>query len=195
VNKLIAKTAAITFSALIVVSLLIFAGLALFAPAVMSEFCVNIGDEKAALGYAERAYEKDETQSNLLIVVKRALAVEDDFAVAKYCAILYSETPQGLSSDEDSFYKNRYCSALYEIGEREEAVNKASLFSKRYEQGNPLENLIANAFSKKDESFLQMLKAELEYMSGSPELNSEANDRLNEHLEMINKFLNNNSAE
>lgn len=189
VNKLIAKTAAITFAALLTATLLVYGCFAIFAPAALSDFYMNAGNESLSLKYAERAYRKDGTQERLIIVIKRAIAAGDKKKICENCEILFDEPVSGISDEEKIFLQNKYCAALYSLGKTPEAIRRAASFSDGYYEGNPLEGLVFNAISEKDAVFLRDVLSSLELIAESPELDESNRARLKEEISVVKDFI------
>lgn len=184
-NKLIAKTAAITFAALLAVTLLVYGCFAIFAPAVLSDFYLNAGNESLSLKYAESAYRKDGTQERLLIVIKRAIAADDKKKICENCEILFDAPVSGISDEEKVFLQNKYCAALYSLGKAPEAIRRAVDFSDGYYAGNPLEGLVFNAISEKDVGFLRDVLNSLELIAESPDIDETDKARLTEEISVV----------
>ena len=67
-QKTIIKTALITVGAIIIACGLIFGSILIFDSHTSAQFFSNIGKEETALKYYERAYEREESEENLLLV-------------------------------------------------------------------------------------------------------------------------------
>lgn len=188
-NKLIAKTAAITFGALLTVTLIIYLCFALFAPLKMSEFYNGVGSGTLSLKYAERAYEKDTTDDNLLLVIRRAIAAENPDKTVQYCEILFEKVPDKLSEDETVYYQIKYCVALYDTGKDDLAITCAYGFSKNYLPNNAMEGLTAYGFTKGDKKFMQNILTQLNLMVDFPDITEENRTTLKTRIAQIEKYL------
>lgn len=191
VNKLIARTAAITFAALILITAIVYGCFALVAPRKMSEFYSGAGSGALSLKYAERAYKTDKTEDNLVFTIKRAIAANNNEKTVEYCRILFSDKV-GLSADETQFLQNKYCVALYDLDKYSEAIRTAFGFSGGYLSGNALEGLTVNALGKKDSEFLIMILNDLQLMEQNPEIAAENKQRLQKEIELVKKFIKDN---
>lgn len=189
-NKLIAKTAAITFGTLLALTLIVYFCFALFAPLKLCEFYNGVGSGSLSLKYAERAYEKDETDDNLLLVIRRSIAAKNADKTAEYCEKLFKNVPIGLTADETVYYQIKYCTALYDLDKPDRAVNVAVGFSQGFLPGNALENLAAYGLEKNDEKLLKDILTELKLMSDFPDMTEENRARLKTRIGQIGKYLN-----
>lgn len=188
-NKLILKTASVTVAVLLFVCIVAYGFLSLFAPLSLSEFYSDAGIYGLAYKYAVRAYEKDETQDNLINVVGRAIEAEKEDGVADYCELLLERKDLSLSDEELRFFQNKYCFALYNTGEESKAVKKAAEYSEGYPKGNALEGLAVAALEKNDVKLLNDVLGNLKVIRDLPGISEENASRLNKQIGIIENFL------
>lgn len=188
-NKLILKTASVTVAVLLFVCIVAYGFLSLFAPLSLSEFYSDAGIYGLAYKYAVRAYEKDETQDNLINVVGRAIEAEKEDGVADYCELLLERKDLSLSDEELRFFQNKYCLALYNTGEESKAVKKAAEYSEGYPKGNALEGLAVAALEKNDVKLLNDVLGNLKVIRDLPGISEESASRLNKQIGIIENFL------
>lgn len=188
-NKLILKTASVTVAVLLFACIVVYGFLSLFAPLPLSEFYSDAGAYGLAFKYAVRAYEKDETQDNLVNVVGRAIEAENEKDVADYCGLLLARFDLTLDKEELRFFQNKYCLALYDIGEDVEAVKKATEYSVGYPKGNALEGIAVVALEKGDVNLLNTILVNLRAIRDVPDISGENALRLDKQIDIIENYL------
>lgn len=188
-NKLILKTALVTVAVLLFACIVVYGFLSLFAPFSLSGFYSDAGICGLAYKYAVRAYEKDETQDNLINVVGRAIEAEKEDGVADYCELLFERKDLTLSDEELRFFQNKYCLALYNIGEESKALTKAVEYSEGYLKGNALEGLAVAALEKGDVKLLNAILGNLKVIRDLPGISEKNASRLDEQIGIIENFL------
>lgn len=188
-NKLILKTASVTVAVLLFACIVVYGFLSLFAPLTLSGFYSDAGAYGFAFKYAVRAYEKDETQDNLVNVVVRAIEAENEREVADYCELLLARSDLTLNKEELRFFQNKYCLALYDIGEDAEAVKKATEYSVGYPKGNALEGIAVAALENKDVELLNTILVNLKAIRAVPDISEENALRLDKQIGIIENYL------
>ena len=139
-GKLIVKTAAVTFSLLVAVALMLFGIVSLSAPAAMMELTDSLGMNGASAYYSVAVYDRSGDISDLAVAVEKSYDVGHytdaaeygqkmlgDDAFAEYCAARDEDT-EGSSSilgDYRQYATGMVASAEYFCGEKDAALDIA----------------------------------------------------------------------
>lgn len=126
-KKLIIKTAAITFAAIIAFGAFLFGGLALFAPATLARLSENFGNDSAAAGFYINQYNKTGAREDLYNVC-RTINEHDRPRDAAFYFEKYFEDGAPEEENKKSF-AGRYVVALFICEGVDEAADKASDFA------------------------------------------------------------------
>ena len=189
-KKTIIKTALITFGAIIIACGLIFGGMLLFDSHRSAQFFSNMGKEETALKYYERAYERDTSEENLLLVINSSISAGDNVTLIEYFEI-YDKNKIRAESKDDEFIAGKYCMALLEAGRTEDAFAVAIKYVGGYSSTCAPRAIIAYGVSENNKSILEkalvMLKA-IELDSGLS-LSDSAKGLIVKDITMIEEFL------
>ena len=163
-KKLIIKTALITFAAAIAFCAVLYGCIAAFSPSTLVGFYRDLGNDKRALDYSIRAYEKDgKSQDSIFAVIECSIRAEDDEKIIFFANELFSRKIENTDESYLSRIEGRLCRSLIRTGKKEEGVSKAAAFSAAHlktEDGAkltllPSEDLIAYAAELKDTALLK----------------------------------------
>lgn len=200
-KKLVIKTASITLGAAIAFCLILFACLAAFSPASLVGFFADVGNDKLALKYAERAYAQNDDTVNLVKVIERSVISGDDEKTIFYSNELFSGDFSELSDDKLAYIEGRFCRALVRCGRVNEGVSKAAAFTAAHLKSEagaklkllPSEDLIAFAAEKNDETLLKDIYVSLSAVRSSlyDSLSETGKDRINEDVEKLAEYFEN----
>ena len=163
-QKTIIKTALITLGVIIVACGLFFCGMLLFDSVRSAQFFSNMGNEETALKYYERAYEREASDENLLLVINSCISAGDNEALIEYFEI-YNMNKSKAESEYDEFIAGKYCTALLEAGRTEDAFKTAKKYVGSYSSTCAPRAIIAYGFSKQDKVVLTSALAMLNTIS------------------------------
>ncbi len=153
-KKTIIKTALITFGAIIIACGLFFSGMLIFDSVHSAQFFSNMGKEERALKYYERAYEREASEENLLLVINSSISTGDNATLIEYFEI-YDKNKSEAESEYDEFIAGKYCTALLEVGRTEDAFEVAVKYVGGYSSTCAPRAIIAYGVSKNDKDILK----------------------------------------
>ena len=160
-QKIIVKTALITVSVVLIACVLICGGILLFNSRLSAEFFSNMGNEKKALQYYERGYERDATEENLLLVIHSSIIAEDSAVLIEYFTV-FDAKRDGAKNTHEEFLASKYCTALCEKNESDSALITAKKYVGSYSEGCAPRALMAYALNKNDDALLHKVLLLLE---------------------------------
>ncbi len=199
-QKLIVKTALITFVSAIGALLLFALVCMLFFPSAVSDVAYNMGMENISVTFAERAYKNGGDDSALKKLVDRAAQAENYAVMVTYAQIFVDDDyftqaveieDSNISQTSGSYYgyiTGNLAVAYYNTGDKESALQTIAKHSGdgKYVKYNAAEYLIMEVISKNDKAFASMLADEL----SSFELEGDEATLLAEDISMLQSFLN-----
>lgn len=157
-NKVIIKTAIITFLTLVVAFILGVIGIYAFAPRIAGKYCYELGFKNMATECNERVYTKTGEFSDLVELVDSAIYAENYDLISTYGEEMVKRTSDFKSFcesevDEDytedsystfDYYVNTTMLAKYSLGNVQNAIDFAfdSMSSKGYTENSSLKMLV-----------------------------------------------------
>ncbi len=179
-NKLIIKTIFITLGTLLVVVGVFYMCFSLFAPQKMAQFWSELGNDKTAVKYMDRAYEKSDDLNDLVTLCSYAVKTGDNRLIDEHLSKLFNDNTfekycqsqkEGVNEEQFNFFASKYTAAGYKAGkERGALIDKAFEISKNYGKNNAVQSLIYESYSAANrdyetlEKVLEKLKIfEIEY--------------------------------
>lgn len=189
-QKTIIKTALITVGAIIIACGLIFGSILIFDSHTSAQFFSNIGKEETALKYYERAYEREESEENLLLVINSSISAGDNAALIEYFEI-YDKSKNKAEDEYDEFIAGKYCTALLEEGRTEDAFKSAKKYVGNYSSTCAPRAIIAYGFSKQNKAILTSALALLNAVSleNATTLSASALSTIASDITMISSYL------
>ena len=199
-QKLIVKTALITFASAIGALILFALVCMLFFPSAVSDAAYNMGMDNISVTFAERAYKNGGDEKSLKTLVDRAAQAENYTAVVTYAQIFVDSDyfAQAVESEDSnigqtsgSYYgyiTGHLAVAYYNMGDKDAALQTIAEHSGegKYVRYNAAEYLILEVISKNDKDFATVLMGELL----SLELEGDEATLLAEDISMLQTFLN-----
>ena len=174
-TKLILKTAAVTFSLLVAVALILFGAVSLASPAAMMTFTESLGMEGLSAYYSVAVCDRSGEIGDIAAAVERSynaghyadaavygekLLASDEFSA--YCTLRDDDT-EGSGSIRSSYAQYAAgitSSALYYEGEEEKAIDTAMLRlreTKSFPENNAMIYLAASAMEREDIAFCEKI--------------------------------------
>ncbi len=189
-QKTIIKTALITVGAIIIACGLIFGSILIFDSHTSAQFFSNIGKEETALKYYERAYEREESEENLLLVINSSISASDNAALIEYFEI-YDKSKNKAEDEYDEFIAGKYCTALLEEGRPEDAGKSGKKYVGDYSSTCGPRAMSAYGFSKQDKAILTSALALLNAVSveNATTLSASALSTIASDITMISSYL------
>lgn len=147
-KKLVLKTVAITFAALVAACAAIYAFVAFVSPKTLAKFWANAGNYSYSVKYYEKQYEKSETVSDLATLCAKIDVKDDSARAVKYLAIFTDNEEFTAFCDEEdknggyTMTSYEYYYGMYSVAEYYEsgiiaAVNVAKrAVEKEYSDNN-----------------------------------------------------------
>jgi len=121
-KKLVIKTVLITVAALIGAMALTFGAMAIFAPRSVAGFFDGVGNYSASVFFYEKEYEKTDDIEDLVVIIGKALANDDNEKAEKYTKELLERedfSSYCLECDKDlkqgEMTTEEYYNVLYKI--------------------------------------------------------------------------------
>lgn len=194
-KKTIVKTALITLACLLVASAVFYAVVCKTNPGGVSDFYHNAGNEKLALHFMQKEFERLPTNKNMQLVTERAILAEDATVVKRYAAEVLKKIKSGKIEATTSYayyIASAYCYYLYLEGSKQFAIDCASGYSMGYGNLNPLQKLIVTGIENEDDQFLgDVLVALANFNKNNYNLLvQEARDRLSTDITNLTAYLN-----
>ncbi len=187
-KKLVIKTIALTAVILLVLSAGFYLVLSCLFPSQLADFYFKSGNEKLALKYSEKAYDKSSDVLDLAILAERSIAFDDNAKIITYCSqLINDENYHKIFTSKGQSYHyyivGSLCQARYEKGDKSVAVETAFSNTSDYVEHNPIHRLIVLSASKNDQNTLAIIKQKLIERQ-------EKNQLLESHLALINQLIN-----
>lgn len=187
-RKLVIKTIAITLAIIMAVGTAFYLLLSSFYPSVLASGYFKINSAELSLKYSEKAYEKSSEISDLATLTERSILFEDENKTIKYAVLLindkgYQDLIESKSNGYHYYIVSKLCEAQYNKGDKSVAISTAFNNTLDYTAHNPVHRLILIAINSNDIQTLTAIKQNLQNKQNKNEL-------LNEHLSLIEEFLN-----
>lgn len=130
-KKVILKTALLTLSGIVALMLLVYGVFAYFFPANLADVYRGVFNYDLALKYSERAFEKDKSMENRIILVRDAINAQNEEKIIQHAppVLFYSELP--LS--DRCVISEKYCVALYNSAKSEKSESEKT---RKYERAS-----------------------------------------------------------
>lgn len=176
-NKLVLKTAAITLTVAISVSLLAVCVMALFFPSVVASSSAKMGLYGVGANFEQIAYNRHPSTERLGKLIDYAVAGKRYGMLVKYCPEMISDTHfekyaayrdenknNLVAGDYTNYLYGTYAVALYKKNREEEALAavKAAV-NRAYPKNNAAQYLLYAELDREDEEHLLLL---VEYLEG-----------------------------
>ena len=181
-KRLIIKTVAITLSAILVLCGLIYGALALFAPKSLAGVYTDLGNNKLAVKYYEKQWNKTKSNIDLYNLCVAVDVYADNQKANEYLSAMLnvkdfenfciSQDKKDSMLTTEEFLEGKFVIALYIKTRRMDDVLNACYKSAQdgYTKYNPFYMLYSEANLKLNQSALEKTKAKIESMLG--ELNA-----------------------
>ena len=187
-RKLVIKTIAITLAIIIAVGGLFYLALSSFYPSMLASGYFKVSNAELSLKYSEKAYEKSNDISDLATLTERSILFSDEARTIKYAVLFindkgYEVFVENKSSGYHYYIVSKLCEAQYNKGDKSVAISTAFNNTLEYTAYNPIHKLILIAINSRDIETLTAIKQNLQNKQNKNEL-------LNEHLSLIEEFLN-----
>ena len=187
-RKLVIKTVAITLAIIIAIGAAFYLSLSAFNPSILGNGYFNMNNAELSLKYSEKAYEKSCDISDLATLTERSIIFEDDNRTIKYAVLFindkgYQTLIESKSDGYHHYIVSKLCEAQYNKGDKSVAISTAFTNTLDYVAYNPIHKLILIAINSRDVETLTIIKQNLQN-------NQNRNELLNEHLSLIEEFLN-----
>ncbi len=191
-KKIIIKTIIITLCSVFALSFLTFGAFSIFAPDKVAQVYAELGNEKMAFKYNEKAFKKEQSSENLQKVLLGAITLQDDEKVIEYFNLYLENKNLTLVSEEEHVIAGNYCVALAKKGEKSKAITVALGYFSPYTKINPMRYLIAFALENDNGQLAEeILTALKEKKSTDGELLSEnGKELLNKDIESLTEYVN-----
>lgn len=198
-GKLIAKTALITLSGLIALSLVLWGIFSWLAPSIMVTITEGLGLDAASARYSVSSYKKSGDIEDLAYAVERSYSCGLYSISSKYGQELllhedfdsYSEEREMSSGEYRRMIAGMASVSLYYIGQKAEALSLASEYTAgEFLEFNGLERLLNAAMNQGDKIFVQQIGAAIREIKLEPS-DTEGSAHREEVLKICDAFLNN----
>ena len=165
-KKVIVKSVIITAILLVAVAIISIFTLTTFFPQTVSDLAFKVNDKKTCVKYQEKAYLKDNSFSNLVLLTERAIWADDDEKVVIYAEkFIADENFNSYATQVDESYAyyitSSYVISLYDEGYITKSIETAFNESNGFENLGPVHSLIAYAVNKSDKATLTTIKQKL----------------------------------
>lgn len=197
--KHVLKTILVTVFALIFVVAFFLMGTAVFAPSKIADLYNDAGFRYRAKIYAEKAYEKNDSIDDLVLLVKVSSLCSDENNTAKYAKILLERSDfanycEINSLDAEKFYDeiaSEYIKSCYSLGGMKvsELCNEAMNYSRDYRELNAVESLILEASKEGDKSTLSGVLNVLTAFQNAGNCPERSRERLNKDVENLKTLI------
>lgn len=174
-NKLILKTAAVTFSLLVALALILFGAVSLASPSAMQSFTESLGMEGLSAYYSVAVCDRTGEVGDIAAAVERSysaghyadaaeygeiLLAAEDFSA--YCTLRDGDTEGNgvIRSSYAQYARGIVSSALYYVGEGDKALGTAALWlseAKSFPENNAMIYLTAAAMGRDDIAFCKKI--------------------------------------
>lgn len=166
-KKLIIKTIAFSIGILVAGFALFYLIMATASPSSLGDFYYRTGNERLAIKYSEKAYEKSEDIGDLATLVERSASLKRHALVKEYGFLLinhagYDEFSKAEGAGYKYYVAGSICQSLYILGETSASVDTAFNQTAEYNKVNPVRVIIALAYENGDKVTLASILVKLE---------------------------------